>query len=38
MAATKSAAWTTYSAVHSSSSVASGLPYNRFDRTVPENR
>ena len=36
--ATKSFAWATSSASHSSSSVASGLPKRRFDATVPVNR
>ena len=35
---TKSRACAVSRACHSSSSVASGLPYRRFDATVPENR
>ncbi len=35
---TKSRACATSSACHSSSSVASGLPYRRLEATVPENR
>ncbi len=38
ISATKSRAWAVVSACQSSASVASGLPYCRLLRTVPENR